>query len=146
MKKIINGKRYDTDTARLVGTWHNGEYSFDSVEEKLYKKKNGSFFLHGTGGANTRYADMIDSNSWSGGEKIIPLSYEEARQWSEDHLTVDEYEAIFGEIQEDDTVITIALTQKVATVEKAKRVAAQRGTTLSAYIADLILADVEGKK
>ena len=32
MKKIIDGKVYDTDTAKQIGAWDNGVYgSFDSV-------------------------------------------------------------------------------------------------------------------
>ena len=40
MKKIINGKKYDTDTASCVGSWDNGYgYSeFGYFSEALYRK------------------------------------------------------------------------------------------------------------
>lgn len=32
--------------------------------------------------------------------KIIPLSIEEAKEWAEENLSGDEYEYIFGEVEE----------------------------------------------
>ena len=48
----------------------------------------------------SKYAQHIDQNSWSGGEDIIPLTESEARKWAERHCTADEYEEIFGEVEE----------------------------------------------
>ena len=52
MKKIINGKKYDTATARLVGKWlyGNGKRDFYLQHEKLFCKKTGEYFLHAKGG------------------------------------------------------------------------------------------------
>lgn len=56
MKKIINGKKYDTETAREVACKAWGYYGdLNFVFETLYKKKTGEFFLYGEGGANTSY-------------------------------------------------------------------------------------------
>ena len=54
MKKIINGKVYDTASAKLVGEWDNGRYGrdFGRCAEELYQKRTGEFFLHGSGGAS----------------------------------------------------------------------------------------------
>lgn len=136
MKKIIGGKLYNTDTARLVGEWSNaGDWrDFGHMEEALYQKKTGEFFLHGEGGPASKYAEQTGQNSWTGGEKIIPLSYETARQWAEDHLTAEQYQATFGEVVEDDSRTTLLLSLPVATVKKIKRNAAQAGLTVSAYV------------
>lgn len=101
MKKIINGKKYDTDTAKEIGYWNNGLlYSdFCYIEETLYKKKTGEFFLYGIGGVMTKYAVNNGNNSMSG-KAIIPLTEDEAKKWAEDHLTVGEYEEVFGEVEE----------------------------------------------
>ena len=101
MKKIINGKKYDTATAKEVGYDNNGLLSSDLsyIEEILYKKKTGEFFLCGRGGAMTKYAVNNGNNSMSG-KAIIPLTEDEAKKWAEDHLTVGEYEEIFGEVEE----------------------------------------------
>ena len=46
MKKYINGKVYDTETAQLIGTYANGGNwrDFSHYEETLYRKRTGEFF------------------------------------------------------------------------------------------------------
>ncbi len=101
MKKIINGRRYDTETATEVGHDWNGRCTdFYHWRETLYQKKTGEFFLLGEGGPLSKYGEACGSNTLSDGCKIIPLSYQEATAWAEEHLTGDEYEAIFGEVEE----------------------------------------------
>lgn len=101
MKKIINGKKYDTETAKELGCWDNGYLSndFSYCEETLYRKKTGEYFLHGLGGALTQYSEKTWNGS-TGGQVITPLTEYEANRWAEMHLTVDEYESIFGEVEE----------------------------------------------
>lgn len=45
MKKIINGKKYDTDTAECVSCWSNGYGcgDFQYAEERLFRKKQENF-------------------------------------------------------------------------------------------------------
>lgn len=102
MKKIINGKMYDTDTAKKIGFRSNGGSwrDFSHLEETLFRKKNGEFFLFGEGGAMTKYSVSCGQNEWSGGEKIVPMTYEEASDWAERYLDADEYTAIFGDVSE----------------------------------------------
>lgn len=100
MKKIIKGKKYDTDTARFLASDGNGRSDFSRVYEELYRKKTGEYFLYGSGGPMSKYSQAIDQNWWSGGEDIIPLTESEARKWAEQHCTVYEYEEIFGEVEE----------------------------------------------
>lgn len=141
MKKVINGKVYDTDKARRVGEWDNGKLD-DRLYiccEELYRKRTGEFFLYGQGGPGSKYSVSRGNNSWSGGEKIIPLSYEAAQKWAEEHLVGDEYEAIFGEVTEDDEsrgMLTLSLS--TMSIEKAKRAAAKNGMSVSAYVESLI--------
>lgn len=99
MKKIINSKLYNTDTAKEIGyyTWGSG---FDKVEETLYLKRTGEFFLHGAGGARSKYGGY-DGNSWYWGQDIIPLSADDAREWAEKHCDPDVYQKYF-EISDDD--------------------------------------------
>ena len=136
MRQHINGKVYNTDTARKIGTWSNGadRTDFSWVEESLYQKKTGEFFLHGQGGPNTRYAQQLEASRWTSGETISLISYDSARQWAEDHLTADQYQAVFGEVAEDDSRTTLLLSLPASTVKKIKQEAAQAGMTVSAYI------------
>lgn len=142
MKKIINGKVYDTDTAKGVGEWSDGQSwrDFSHVEETLYRKKTGEFFLHGFGGPATRYAQATGSNSWTGGERIMPLTFQEARKWAEEHLDADEYEAIFGEVVEDESRVTVTYSISAATAETIRRRAAELGISASALIESLVNA------
>ena len=142
MKKIINGKKYDTDTAGYIGGYRRG-YGGDvnKFEEELYRKRTGEFFLYGWGGPGSPYAERTSSgNSWQSGSRIKPLPYEAAREWAEKHLDADEYEEIFGEVTEDDSRTAATLSLSVTALETAKRAAAKSDTSLSAYIEALILA------
>jgi len=103
MKKIIDGSKYDTKTAKYLGNYcHGSSRDFSHIDESLYRTKSGKYFLHGEGGPQTHYAEHIDQNTWSGGEKIIPMDRAEAQKWAEDHLSGEEYEEIFGEVTEDE--------------------------------------------
>lgn len=135
MKKVINGKIYDTATAQEVGSWDNGIYGdLSSLEETLYRKRTGEYFLHGMGGARTKYATSSGDNSWSGGEKIIPLTWESACKWAEEKLDADTYQAAFGPVEEDENRTVVTLSLSAGAVERAKRAAGQAGLSLSAYI------------
>mgnify|MGYP002682938636 FL=1 len=136
MKMIINGKVYDTEKAKQVayyssaGSWRD----FQHYEETLYLKKTGEYFLFGEGGPMTRYARSEGQNSWTGGERIEPLTYAAAKEWAEEHLTASEYESIFGEVEEDDSKVLTTFNLTRATVEKLRRESQERGMSLSALV------------
>lgn len=140
MKKIINGKVYDTTVAVKIAEWCNNRWDDNLYycTEDLYRKRTGEFFLHGEGGPMSKYAESRGNNSWCGGAKIIPLSYESAQEWAEEHLSADEYEAIFGEVVEDESRTYITIYISNAAIERAKRAASQKGVSLSGYIENLI--------
>lgn len=113
MKKIISGKRYDTETAKEVGYYSINPGQLNELTETLYRKNTGEFFLHGEGGPQTRYATADGLSGWSSGERILPLTITEAKEWAEAHMTAEEYEAVF-EINEesvDKKVVTFSLPQ-----------------------------------
>ncbi len=101
MKKIINNKLYNTDTAKEVASYSNG-YGWGQshhVHETLYRKKTGEFFLYGCGGPMTEYSEF-KHGCWSGGERIVPLSEQETKVWVTAFCDADTYIAIFGEVEE----------------------------------------------
>ena len=133
MKKIINNKRYDTDTAELLGSdSYSNSRDFRHWTEELYRKRNGEYFLYGEGGPMTKYAQTVGQNEWSGGEKIIPLTADAAREWAEKHLSADEYEAAFGIVEDDDNDGKMVWTIRVspATVERVRRIAGDKNMKL----------------
>lgn len=140
MKKIINGKVYDTSTAKLCAdTSNGGSYrDFSHWSEELYRKKTGEYFLYGEGGPMTKYAKSCGQNEWSGGEEIIPLSYEAAQKWAEKHLDGDKYEEIFGAVVEDESRTAVTFSLPAGLVEQLKREASKRGIGQSELLEELI--------
>ncbi len=98
MKKIINGARYDTDTAKLIGGAAANclPSDFNYWECDLYRTKPGRYFLHRQ---NFGHRHPDGSTGW--GEEILPVTEDAARAWAEQNLTADEYEAAFGTPTED---------------------------------------------
>ncbi len=140
MYKIINGKRYDTDTAKAVGSWEN-MYDASNINyycETLYLKRTGEFFLHCEGGASSPVACYRADGSSSWGEVIRPVGYPEARKWAEERLSGDECEAVFPPIDEDAGNMTVTLSIPAATMARLDEQAAKSGRTRSDIVAQLI--------
>ena len=141
MRKTIANKSYDTDTAALVGTWDNREYgNFDYVSESLYRKRTGEYFIHGEGGARSRYAESRGNNSWAAGEAITPLNIESATEWAQEHLDGDTYEREFGEVSEGERLTSLRLSK--AAYRKLSTAAAKRGMSRSAIVEMLISENI----
>ena len=83
MKKVIDGKTYNTETAESIHKTGNGLYpgDFMGYEETLYKTKKGGFFLYGIGNANSRYAARVDNHTYCPGSDIRVISTEQATEW-----------------------------------------------------------------
>lgn len=146
MKKIINGKVYDTDTAKELGCYSNGGgwRDFSHYEETLYRKKTGEYFLYGEGGPMTRYAEAQGQNQWSGGSRIMPMTYDEAAKWAEENLTAEEYEEIFGEVVEDDSQVVVTYRLSASTAERIRRMADRDGISQAALIERLVARRSDG--
>lgn len=101
MRKIIDGRTYNTETSKIVGSWSNGysQSDFNYCAETLYRNTKKAYFLHGEGHGLSKYAGH-HGNMRGWGEQIIPMTNAEAQFWAEKHLTVEEYEAEFGETEE----------------------------------------------
>ncbi len=88
---ILNGKRYNTETATLIAQGGNGLDKIDCrhVHEELYRTKAGNWFLAGKGGPYSQYG-------WrEGGSRIKPLTPDEAFEWMEKNQAVEALEAYF---------------------------------------------------
>lgn len=135
MKKIINGQVCDTATAQILGNWENVHYGdLDFISESLYRKRTGEFFLYGEGGPRSKYAERVGNSGWTDGERIMPLTWDEAREWAEEKLSPDEYQQVFGEVAVDDSKAYLNAYIPTSCIEYAKRAAAKQGINLSAYI------------
>lgn len=138
MNKIIKGKRYDTETAKHIATAYSSYpvNDFSYWEEELYVKRTGEFFLYGWGNANSRYSQSVGQNSWTGGEKIQPLSYDAARKWAEDHLLADEFEKYFDVAPEDYVIQSV--TMPIEINELVRQLAKEEGASISAIVTEAL--------
>lgn len=102
MKEVINGKVYNTETATEVAEYWNqlAHGNFYYFEENLFITKKGSWFLYGKGGAYSKYGTCYGNYSkW--GEKIIPLTEEEAFKWCEKYNELEAIEEYFPDYIEE---------------------------------------------
>jgi hypothetical protein len=98
MKSIINGLRYDTANATLIGEagYAGSRRDFQWWTAGLYRTpRSGRYFVAGRGGPMTMFAHRV-ANGSAGGDKLIPMDASEARDWAEQYLTVEEVEAAFS--------------------------------------------------
>ena len=95
MQKIINGKKYDTQTAVACGTYVE-PILFTKCKKfiTLYRKANGEYFL------KEDWREMHFIFEVCRDVSIKPLTEDEAKKWAEKHLSVERYEAFLGECKE----------------------------------------------
>ncbi|MGN0059717.1 MAG: hypothetical protein ACI362_04415 [Coriobacteriales bacterium] len=129
MKKIIAGKKYDTETAHCIDYWNNGMSGSDYVSAGMYRKKNGEYFVA------RQYGEPASDRFYT--EKINPLSYDEAREWAETHLDADKYETQFGPVADDGE--TVPVTVRISKPAKAVLNKLAYGSSQSAVIERLLL-------
>lgn len=145
MKKIINKKLYDTSTAAIIAEYSNpvsvSDFSF--YRETLYRKRTGEYFIHGEGGALSRYASRdYDGMTW--GEDILPLTYDTARDWAERYMDVDAYQDEFGPAAEDDSRTVMSLSVRADTADMVRRAAGAAGCSISEYVERALRAQLGG--
>ena len=141
MKKIINGRKYDTETAQLVGEWSEGyRNDFAYIEETLYRKRTGEYFLYGYGGPMSRYARRVAGGNFAGGEEIAPMSYDEARMWAERHMDPDAYEEEFGEVEEGGEAVAVTVRISAAARAKLQRESSRTGESQADIVDRLIMS------
>ena len=75
MKKIIQGRIYDTNTAKQLAFKYIGEFGeTHGYEERLYITKSKMYFIYGTGGPDSPYPKPT----------IKPLTEEHALAWEKE--------------------------------------------------------------
>jgi len=96
MKKIRDGKKYDTETAELIASWQNSynpnDFHFES--EDLYRTKAGNWFIVGEGGPLTDYAQQCGSGQ-CGGNQLKIIDGPQVVAWLERTENYSDLEALF---------------------------------------------------
>ena len=102
MKKIINGKVYNTETATWIASYSNGlgRSDFAYCLEEMYKTRKGSYFIYGEGGGLSRWAKPCGDGT-TGGEGIVAVRESEALYWLERHEETEVIEKLFSHILEE---------------------------------------------
>lgn len=86
MKRVINGKLYNTKTATLIADYeHLDRNDFGWYYEALYRTKKRAWFIAGEGNANSKYAESVAQNTRGPGEALYPIDDKAAQQWCEEH-------------------------------------------------------------
>lgn len=142
MKKIIDGRKYDTSTATELATaCHGTPRDFAYFEETLFRKRSGEYFIYGFGHAASRYAQARPDGDFGAGEAIRPVTYDQAVRWAEESLDADEYEELFGEVPEDDGgTVAVTLRISAAARDRLRRESERSGRTQSQIVEAAILA------
>ena len=136
MKKIINGSRYNTETAQRLGTHETGlPGDINHRGQDLYRTKAGKYFIHNYGNGFP-----LPDGFWGFGEEITPITEDAARQWAEQYLDGDAYEAAFGEVVED-ARLNILLPQEL--LDKLDARAAADGVNRSEVVRVALRAYLE---
>ena len=137
MKKIIGGSRYNTETAKLLGTHETGlPGDINHRGQDLYRTKAGKYFIHNYGNGFP-----LPDGFWGWGEEITPITEDSARQWAEQYLDGDAYEAAFGEVVED-ARLNILLPQEL--LDKLDARSAADGANRSEVVRAALRAYLEG--
>lgn len=96
MKKVINKKVYNTETAEELFSYMYGSLNdFDDWSIKLYKTKKGIYFSYAKGGPLSQYAIDCGNNERSGGAEWLVLTEEEAFALMSTYSTAENMEKYF---------------------------------------------------
>lgn len=119
MRKIINNKVYDTDTARRLGCVVRG-----TVHEELYMKKTREFFMY-------KFDEKTKTSA------IIPIEFNAALEIARKMLSPETYEEIFG--TDDSRKSNITLYLKNESIKKLRAESARSGKPIGEIIDEFVL-------
>ncbi|MDU5912814.1 MAG: hypothetical protein E6Z21_00820 [Anaerococcus vaginalis] len=162
MKKIINGRRYDTSTATLIDYYMINNIGFDKVDkgdvesfkkyisqkklfdqrlENLYRKKTGEFFLYSLNGPMSELAGrkLYGKRNY---ENIVPLSIDEVKEWMEDCSDAETYESVF-EIEEEEGNIAFSLLIPENLYNKIKEKSEKTEKTMKDIIVEALESNLD---
>lgn len=121
MKRVINGRRYDTEKAREIGIGYSG----DTGATTLYRKRTGEYFIHSATGDNSA---------------IVTVNLHEARIWARQYLSPAEYAAAFGP-EASPSALYVEIGPELMAVLRAG--ASVDGSTLKAHVERILREALE---
>jgi hypothetical protein len=103
LKKIFDGKVYDTDNSKILCNISPRQYryvgrsDFRWDETYLYRTKNGRFFIAGEGGPLSQWGTPEGNHGFTSGSGLKPIQEIEARRLTEEFADTETYVSVFGE-------------------------------------------------
>jgi hypothetical protein len=142
LKKIINGKSYNTATATTIGTWftptniRNSGY-FEGVES-LYQKKSGEFFLVVESRGGGAPGGHIANSDHYPGYVLVPVTISQATRWAELRDMTDDAgvaEALgIDDDEEDDVPDAVNLRLSPSLMKRVTALAQKEGKSRQEWI------------
>lgn len=135
MRKRIGSRMYDTDSARLCGrTWTNGmpDGSPAFVQENLYQKRTGEFFLVVSRGL---------ADSAEGRCSVEPMTHQQAKEWAMERWSEydRDYFDYFGEsnlTRRENVALQVRIHPSM--LNKIRRLSEESGVSVSDVVEGLI--------
>lgn len=133
MKKVIDGKQYNTQTAKELGKYENmkGRQAPAYYCETLYLTRSGKYFLHGIGGSRSFYRTVR--------EEIQPMFPQDAAAWAEEHLKPSEYAALFEDTGAEDEKKMLVVQVSAACKNKLQRIKETTGKTFGEIVEESLM-------
>ena len=103
IKRIIDGKSYNTETAIKVCELYSSAYPSDFAfhDTALFRTKRGTYFLAGKGGPMSMWRENAIGGGWTDGFGIRVVHYAEAREIAENAgLDVEDMVAAGFQVEE----------------------------------------------
>lgn len=146
MRRIIDGKAYDTERAKAIYTVDE-EQRLDEIKrdtgissqeadqvETLYLTRGGAFFLHRIYNIGLEQPDDIE-----------PTTSDEARRWLEEHAN-HLVEEVFGPVAEAGLGLgSLSLRMPKTLKARVERAAIKRGQSTNGFIVRLLEQFLDGK-
>ena len=142
MKYQLDGYKYDSDRTPIIGDVYETGTGDNYGYRALHLTRTGKFFIHCKG-----HCPEFDSVSRRGGkpEKLIPITYAEARDWAERHFSSENFDKYFSEDYADgdpNKIVRIRIEISERKYQLAKKEAARREMFFLDYV-DSLFPDVE---
>jgi hypothetical protein len=111
---VIKNKVYNTGTAKFIGRYTAPNKDGKAVIETLYRKKNGEYFIHRA------------ATPWTGKDRIIPLSYDDAVQWGKMSLCDLDFNKAFTGAVRGEGVVKVTLSSEARALLEQEQSASGR--------------------
>jgi len=132
MKQIVDGRLYNTDTAKELGFYKVTQYDLSIYSGWLYITAAGKYFIY-------EYVQESATLDTIKHRLLVPLTPIEARVWAEQKLSVEDYTLAFGEPEEaseDSRLLIVSLPNQI--MDRLDGICSRTGIPLRDVLIDLL--------